>query len=174
MQSNKCLGRLQGQLYKPLEAHQSSHYWPWSVIKRSIKTTITVTTARNHGNVYIYNPPSTNIRYIDSPKSTLSDFRLFVISLKTSYTDFGIGGIVAGTTLVTTSRDWCFYCDVNEGWASFGCGCNYWRICTSSTRFGAHLPPLLRGSLLKHLLQLVSIYCGSFNHFSFGHFAFSL
>ena len=55
--------------------------------------------------MYIYNPPSTNIRYIDSPKSTLCDFRHYVISLKTSYVDFDFGGVVVDATPVTISRN---------------------------------------------------------------------
>ena len=53
MQSNKCLGWLQGQLYRPLKAYQNSHHWSWCVTKRGIKTTITTTMARGYGNVYI-------------------------------------------------------------------------------------------------------------------------
>ena len=132
MQSNKCLRRLQGQLYRPLEAHQRSHDWPWGVTKRGIKTTITATTTRGYRDVYIQ--PSQYQHKVHRHLRILLVILILCYFLKTLYTDFGIGDVVAGTTLVTTLRElsYHFQGDINKGTVPSGCTHNDWRVCTSS------------------------------------------
>ena len=103
MQSNKCLGQLQGQLYRLLEAHQSSYHWPWGVIKRSIKTTIIVTTARDYGNVYIRPPQHLYEVHRHFQKYSLLYYLFFCKEFP--HIDFGIGDVVADTTPVTILRE---------------------------------------------------------------------
>ena len=97
-----------GTTIQTVGSHQNSNVWPWDVTKRSLKITITATMARGDKEVYIHPPPPTPPTPIEgtwkeSDILVLFHYIVFII-WELSSINFGIEGVVAGTTPVTILR----------------------------------------------------------------------